>query len=44
MTYSLNCDTCEFTREMAKEEATYSVAKEHETEFPDHFVFIERVE
>jgi hypothetical protein len=44
MTYSLDCDSCEFQREIADEEATYSVAKDHETEFPDHFVFIERTD
>lgn len=42
MPYSLTCDTCEFTQEITDEIDTYAVAKDHEVEHPDHFVFIEQ--
>lgn len=44
MTYSLDCDTCQFARSIAGEVNAYSIAKEHESEHPEHFVFMERVE
>lgn len=42
MAYSLTCDTCEFAREISDEIDTYAVAKDHESEHPDHFVYIEQ--
>lgn len=42
MTYSVDCDTCDYVREFADEVTAYAAAKEHEAEQPDHFVFMER--
>ncbi len=44
MAYSLDCGTCEFFRETDDEVTAYSLAKEHEAEHPEHFVFIELAE
>lgn len=42
MAYSIECDSCDFRHEFADEVTAYDVAKEHETEFTDHFVYMER--
>lgn len=44
MPYSLECDSCEFDREAPDEVTAYSGAKQHESNKPDHFVFVERVQ
>ena len=43
MAYVVDCDACEFDREYDDEVTAYSVAKEHEAAFPDHFVYMERL-
>ena len=40
MAFDLTCDSCEFDREVDAEEDAYVGAKDHETDNPDHFVFI----
>lgn len=42
MPYSLDCDTCDFIRTVDDEVDAYAAAKEHESEHPNHFVFMER--
>lgn len=43
MAYSVECDTCEFMREINDEVTAYSVAKDHEAEYAGHFVMMERM-
>ena len=38
--YDLKCDTCEFSRTVDAESSAYSAAKDHESDYPDHFVLI----
>lgn len=39
--YLLDCDTCGFDRTVEDEQRAYGLAKEHETDYGDHFVLIE---
>ena len=41
MTYSLNCDTCDFVRTVDDEGNAYVLARDHEREHGAHFVMIE---
>ena len=43
MTYTVDCDACEFDGEYDDEVTAYAVAKEHEADYPEHFVFMERL-
>lgn len=40
MAFELDCDTCEFNRTVESESAAYDSAKSHESDHPNHFVFI----
>lgn len=40
MPYYLDCDSCEFSRQITDEIDTYAIAKDHESEYPDHFVYV----
>ena len=41
MPYYLDCDSCEYSLELKKEVQAYTEAKQHEEEYPEHFVFLE---
>lgn len=43
MEYHLSCDTCDFDRRVAETGQPYTLAKEHESEFDNHFVQMETI-
>lgn len=40
MGFRLACDTCEFDEGATAERSAYTVARDHERAYPDHFVRI----
>ena len=40
MLYELSCDSCEFVDAAVKERSAYAEARDHEAQYPSHFVFI----
>lgn len=40
MGFRLACDTCEFDEGATAERSAYTVARDHERAYPDHFVHI----
>jgi len=42
--FRLECDTCEFGREVDADVDAYAAARDHESKHPTHYVIIERHE
>jgi len=43
MPFELDCDSCDFESLVEAEPDSYARAKDHEEEWPSHFVFIRTV-
>jgi hypothetical protein len=41
MSFHLACETCDFVHETDDEIDAYAAARDHESEHPTHYVFIE---
>lgn len=44
MEYQLRCDTCDFNRYVVENGRAYMLAKEHESEYGNHFVLMETIQ
>lgn len=44
MAYELACDTCDFERSVDENWRAYGSARDHESEYPVHSVFVRRRE